>query len=128
MLTIREEPISDIFTLFHVEGMPVPVKFHRFTDADLSAPHCHPVDFWSTVLVGSYVERVYGICPDGSSIKMDFHRKKGDRFFVKAEHIHQIVSLPDGECWTMTEPGPIRRKWGTWNFDNGKAIFTEAKQ
>jgi len=131
--TIRHEAMSHIFHKFHVEGLSEKqnIVFHRFDepepiDADA---HDHPFDFMTIILEGSYIERIW----KRSTKKhiwwhTDIHRRAGERHFVKAETIHQIISLPEGPCITMITHKEPTRKSGFWRFGNSKAMFREWDQ
>jgi hypothetical protein len=108
--------MSETFTKYHVHGLPRPAVFHRFAEADHGDPHDHPWSFRSFVLVGGYVEEVFHL--DGT--REIIHRMQGDSFFIHAEHIHRIIELPAGECWTLVLPQQTERVSGFYQFrDDG---------
>lgn len=116
------EKMSEEFTKIHINpngSLPINVRpvIHRFRGTDKGGPHCHPWGFWSFVIFGSYVERVYGIRADGTWHTADLIRKTGDAFFVPAKRIHEIIELPDGECQTIVLPGEWERESMFWKFD-----------
>lgn len=119
-MDIREEEMGPHMMKFHVGGMPFPAVFHRFTAPDLGDPHDHPWSFRSIILHGGYVEEVFAL--DGTSERI--HRRVGDSFVVPAEHIHRLIDLPAGECWTfiMPLPSPARTS-GMYQFRDGVAYF-----
>lgn len=128
-LTIRHEPMSPIFDKFHIEGLQFGAVIHHFTEPDTGDPHDHPFDFTTHILSGGYIERVYSIdSTDGDFRYKDIHRKPGAAHAVKATDIHQIISLPDGECFTLMIPGPWKRKSGFWRFDEDGVKFREWDQ
>ena len=107
------ERMSDEFVKFHLgDGRAL----HFFTGPDRGGPHDHPWPFVSQVLLGSYVERAYR--PDGTSELI--HRHRGDVFRVAATHIHEIAELPEGECLTLVQAGPVEREVRFWRFDVGQ--------
>lgn len=112
------EPMSDVFTKYHLRGdMPFNAVLHKFSDIDRGDPHSHPWGFRSVILHGSYVEEIYH--PKKGLVRT-LERKQGDSFVIKAKHIHRIVELPHGECWTMIIPGPWERDSDFWQFrDDG---------
>ena len=120
-LFFEEERMSDEFTKFHVRNAPFYAVFHRFTAPDKGGPHDHPWGFTTKIIKGSYVERRYYL--DGST--EIFHRKLNDSFEMDAKTIHRIVSLPDGECWTMITPFAWEREWGFWQFREDGAYFRQ---
>ncbi len=116
------EHMSPIFTKWHIPG---PGVLHRFTAPDEGPPHDHPWGFWSTIIVGGYVEEVFDPMTGAATESV---RRPGDRFYVPATHIHRIVDLLesdslDGDCWTFIEPGPHERTSGFWRWDDGRAFF-----
>lgn len=114
---LTHERMSDAFEKHHVHGLPVAAAFHHFTEPDTGDCHCHPFSFTSHILSGGYVERVFAL--DGSY--QDIHRKPGDSVRVKADHIHLIIELPEGECWTLIQPGPHIRTSRVYQFREGQA-------
>ena len=96
MPDIRHEPMSPIFDKWHLgHGLVL----HRFAAPDTGPPHDHPFSFISHVIRGGYVEAVYA--DDGSCERVE--RKPGDQFLIGPNHIHRIVDLLNGECWTVIE-------------------------
>ncbi len=111
-ITVEEEKMNDVFTKYHVRGLPRDIVLHHFTGLDNENPHDHPYTFHSLILVGGYIERIYFL--DGGSI--DVNRKEDDFFEVKADTIHQILEFPAGECWTLILPGPKEKKSGFYQM------------
>lgn len=122
-----EETMSEEFTKYHVKGLPFNAAYHHFTGRDVGKPHDHPFDFTTQIIIGGYVERVYYVDADGSWRSEVSHRRAGDFVFNRAEHIHEIIELPEGECWTHSVYGIWRRNWGFWNFDDKYAKFEKAE-
>lgn len=117
-LTIRHERMSPAFDKWHVEGLPFPAVFHRFTAPDMGDPHDHPWPFRTTILRGTYNEEVFH--PDGSSYRL--HHPEGSSFIIEGSHVHRITALEDGECWTLIQPlGPKEREPGFWRWIDGRA-------
>ena len=112
-----EEIMSDEFTKYHVIDAPFGMALHKFTGPDKGLPHDHPWGFTSFVVKGGYVERVYKKNGHIWTI-MDVYRAPGESFYLPAEHIHQIVKLPHGECWTVVLAEPWKRNWNFWDFSN----------
>jgi len=79
---------------------------HHVTEPDASPPHCHPVAMDSHGIAGSYVERIFA---DGHSL--DVLRPAGGQHHIPAERVHQLVALPQGDCWTLCFAGPVVREW-----------------
>lgn len=96
MLDIQQEIMGPHMTKIHVPGLGV---IHHFTDRDLGPHHSHPWPFRSTVLKGGYVEEV--LHPDGRTETVE--RKPGTMFEIAPDHIHRIIALPTGECWTCID-------------------------
>lgn len=112
MITVVTERMSDEFTKFHINGLPFPAVIHHFTGSDKGLPHDHPWGFLSFVLSGGYIERIY----QRTGSFHDVHRRPGDTFRIAATHIHEIIELPQGECWTLVLPQPWERHGGFWDF------------
>lgn len=117
MLNIEAEKMSDEFTKHHIKNLPFDAVIHHFTATDKGSPHDHPFGFTSFILSGSYIERVYWIGKDGIWSSEWIHRKPGTAHSVEAAHIHQIVELPKGECYTLIIPQEKVREPRFWRFD-----------
>lgn len=112
----KMEVISDIFCKWHL-GEVRPGQWpalHYFSGPDPSPAHDHPWDFTSFILKGGYVEKVYTRRGDGTFASELIHRREGTCHHLAATHIHQLVELPEGECWTLVLAGPRRRKWRSY--------------
>jgi len=120
-ISVVEEKMSDEFTKFHLKGFPFDAVVHKFTEPDKGYPHDHPFGFTTYILKGSYLERIYD--KDGNS--MEIIRESGTCHFVPATLIHKIISLPDGDCYTIITPMPKEREPGFWKFEDGKAYFKQ---
>lgn len=79
---------------------------HRLTEPDLGSPHDHPVSFTSTIIKGSYTERVYS---NGAVATITW--KAGSTHEIPADYIHTITELPDGEVWSLVMAGPVVNQW-----------------
>lgn len=121
MLELRYERMNDVFEKWHIEGLPFPASFHRFTGLETGPGHDHPFNFRSIILHGGYVERVFQM--DGSSELVE--RRVGDSFEIAATHIHRIEALPAGECFTLMLPGPHERTSCFWDFREDGAWVRE---
>jgi len=126
--TIRHERMSDIFQKYHIEGLPFSAVIHRFSEPDTGDPHDHPFDFTTHILSGGYVEKIYFPASDGTWYYNYAHRLPGTCHKVKATHIHQVVELIDGECFTLILPEPNIRKSGVWQFNETGYMFREWDQ
>ena len=115
-LHLRHEPMGPQFDKWHVEGMPRSAVLHRFTAPDNGPAHDHPFSFHSFVLSGGYVEEVFDRETGSSQL---INRTPGESFYIEATHIHRIVHLPDGECWTIIIPYEWEQKSGFWEFREG---------
>ncbi len=121
-MKIKKEKMSNEFTKFHIrideKGEPLfNTVLHRFTNTDKGGPHDHPWGFTTHILKGGYVEKVYTIHEDGKWTSELIHRKPGTSHKVAANCIHEIVELPEGECWTLIMPGAPERQSGFWRFE-----------
>lgn len=113
--TFEVEEMAPFFAKFHIRNVPFDAVLHKFTDIDRGDPHDHPWAFKSTILYGGYVEEVYH--PKLGLVETR-HRHPGDNFYVSMDHIHRIVDLPKGECWTLIQPqyhGTVKKS-GFWQF------------
>jgi len=120
-MKFREEKMNEVFTKHHIEGLPFDAVIHHFSEKDKNEHiHDHPFSFTSHVLHGSYIERVWYILETGEYEYKDFHRKQGTSHFVHADLIHEIIDLPEGECYTLITPNKWERETYFWKFEDGK--------
>jgi hypothetical protein len=111
---VRGERMSPAFIKYHLDDGGA---LHRFVRPEPHAdPHDHPWSFETTILSGGYVEEVFTFHPDGSWRSAWVEREPGSRHWIEASHIHRIVALPLGECWTLVRAGPHERKTMFWRF------------
>ena len=120
----RKEKMSAEFTKHFIDIGDSQFILHHFTGADKGGPHDHPFDIDSTIEYGSCLERIYEII-DGKVHIEDVLHKKGDRRIIKAECIHEIIGLPDGELWTSVEYKEKVREPGFWRFDDRGIWFRQ---
>lgn len=120
-MTIDIEKMSEEFTKFHFKSLPFDAVMHRFAAPDVGSPHCHPFNFTSHILYGGYIERVYTVYDDDRWTSEIIHREAGTVHRVKAKHIHEIIQLPQGECYTIILPEEKTRDSRFWNFDESFA-------
>lgn len=129
----RTQKMSNEFTkylfLHHEPGEQYfHTVLHHFTGIDIGGPHDHPFNFRSYILQGSYVEKVYHICPDGTFRTELIHRKQGTVHEVFTHTIHELVELPERECWTAIVPtSPRKIPWHFWTFDK-TGIYRRTKR
>ena len=116
-LTTHHEILSRAFEKFHVHGLPFAASFNHFTEPDTGDPHDHPFNFVTHIIKGSYIERVYDLRGIYSSHK----RVAGTAHYVSHDNIHQIIDLPEGECYSLMIPEPKIREPRFWKFENGRA-------
>ena len=91
---------------------------HHFTGKDKGNPHSHPWNFTSYILAGSYIEKQYTIHPDATWSSAIIHRKAETVHKVTTNTVHEIIELPEGECWTAVVPkSPHPVPWHFWKFD-----------
>jgi len=108
------ERMSRAFTKYHLnDGRAL----HRFKHPEPHAtPHDHPWSFETEILDGGYVDEVFHLNSDGSWHSEHRHRVPGETYRVDANHIHRIVALPGGECWTLVRAGRPERETRFWRF------------
>lgn len=126
------EKMNDEFVKYVLsfgEGQFTPA-IHHFTNPSRHGQdvHDHPFDFTTYIIKGSYVERVYTPNEDGTYSYEDVHRKEGTCAHIKAEHIHSIIALPEGECYTLVVNSPWRRQWRHWEFNEYGYNWWEAEK
>lgn len=111
---VRVERMSPAFVKYHLDNGQV---LHRFTRGEPhGTPHDHPWSFETEILDGGYVEEVFRIGPDGGWRSGLVHRHPGMTYRVDADHIHRIVGLPTGECWTLVRSDVHEREVRFWRF------------
>lgn len=114
----EQEIMSAEFVKWHIRGLPFNAVVHEFSEKDKGDAHDHPFDFISTILHGYYIEEIYHLRRNGKWTTTKKKRKCGDTFRVKATHIHQIVEMSEGGCYSLILPGKGKREWRFWSFDN----------
>ena len=111
---VRVERMSPAFTKFYLADGRV---LHRFRKEEPHAdPHDPPWSFETTIVDGGYAEEVFTVAPDGSWRYELVQRHPGETYRVPAKHIHRIVELPAGECWTIVRSGSWQRTTRFWRF------------
>lgn len=129
MVNHRIDKLSEEFTKhlldIHTEKGSVHLVVHQFTGPDKGDPHDHPYDFTTLILKGGYRERIYTIKPDGTYETLEVLRQPGDSFQVPAGAIHELIDLPEGDCWTVIKHGPKIREPGFWKFEGKKISFRQ---
>lgn len=118
MTLVHPEVMSDGFSKWHLRDGLV---LHRFTAPDDGEPHDHPWAFTTQILSGGYVEEVYSLMPEGGWTMSLHYRWPGETHRVEAQTIHRIVSLPEGECWTLIRPEAWEQQPGFWRLRHGVA-------
>ncbi len=122
MLNIETEIMSDELTKHHIKELPFDAVIHHFTATDKGSPHDHPFAFTSHILSGGYIERVYTVDENGLWAREYIFRKAGTVHTIEATHIHEIVELPDDECYTLIIPHEKVREWRCWKFDENESV------
>ena len=122
MISLHHERMNGAFEKQHVVGLPVPLALHRFTEPDRGDPHDHPWGFTSFIVSGGYVEEVFTLLPGGAWTSALVRRVPGTAHHVPATHIHRIVELPAGECWTCIIAGSVERESRFWRFAEGQIM------
>jgi len=121
-IKVNREKMNAIFTKHHLKGLPFDAVIHQFSKKDENEHiHDHPFGFTTHILKGSYVERIYKIHEDGSYTTSEHHWKEGTSHFVPAQTIHEIIDLPDGECYTIIRPNAWEKDTYFYRFEKGKA-------
>ena len=115
------ERMSPAFTKYHLDDGRA---LHRFRREDPQAdPHDHPWSFETEILEGGYVEEVFTV-ESGTWRSALVHRPPFTSHRIAADHIHRIVELPTGECWTLVQAGQHEREIRFWRF--GDTILSRA--
>lgn len=126
---IRVERMHDDFIKYHLNAnlqypWPFNAVVHSFTAPDTGDAHDHPWGFTSHILYGSYVEEVFTINEeDGTWSREVITRRAGTVHHVTAKHIHRIIALPEGECYTIILPGEPEQKSGFWKFEGDNILY-----
>jgi len=122
-IRIRRERMNAVFTKHHLKGLPFDVVIHHFSEKDQNEHlHDHPFSFTTHILKGSYIEKVYEIFEDGTYNFSIHHRKEGSSHFVAANTVHEIIELPDGECFTVIIPNKKEQEHSFYKLENGKVF------
>ena len=111
---VRTERMSPAFTKYHLSDGRALHRFRR--EEPHATPHDHPWSFETEILAGGYVDEVFHIEPDGTWRSEFVERLPGTVHHVDATHIHRIVGLPHGECWTIVKSGHHQRQTRFWRF------------
>lgn len=128
-IRIKREKMNDVFTKHHLKGLPFDAVIHHFSAKDINEHiHDHPFSFTTHILKGSYVERIYKIAEDGTYSTSEHHREESTSHFVAADTIHEIIDLPDGECFTLIKPSRWEKEIYFYQFENGKAFKRKKNQ
>lgn len=115
--------MNAVFTKYHLRGLPFDAVLHHFSAKDQHEHiHDHPFSFTTHILKGSYVERVYELYKDGSYRSEVYHRTEGSAHIVRAHTIHEIIDLPEGECFTIIRPQHWEKDTYFFRFEDGKAF------
>ncbi len=123
MIEIQHERMSDEFEKFHLSNLPFGAALHHFTGTDKGGPHDHPWAFTTYILKGGYTEKVYTILPDGTWQTSLESRFQGNVYSFTAQHIHEIVHLPESGCWTLVIPEPWERQSRFWRFEKHRICW-----
>lgn len=123
-IKIKREKMNAVFMKHHLKGLPFDAVIHHFSEKDENEHiHDHPFSFTTHILKGSYVEKIYEIHEDLTYTFSIHHRQEGSSHFVPADTIHEIIELPEGECFTIIRPYERTRDTYFYKFENGK-VFT----
>ncbi len=114
--------MNAVFLKYHLKGLPFDAVIHHFSEKDQNEHiHDHPFSFTSHILKGSYVERIYEISADGSYTSSIHQREEGSSHYVSADTIHEIIDLPEGECFTLIRPQQWEKEAFFYKFEDGIA-------
>ena len=121
-ITVRRERMNAVFMKYHLRGLPFDAVIHHFSEKDQNEHiHDHPFSFTTHILKGSYVERIYEISEDGTYKSSTHNRKEGTSHYVSADTIHEIIELPENECFTLIRPQTREKETFFYRFEDGKA-------
>jgi hypothetical protein len=124
MATIETETLRPGFEKYHIKELPFDAVIHKISAPDHGMIHDHPFSFTSHILKGGYYERVYHV--NGYTWWSEIvYRSEGTSHRVEATCIHEILSLPHGECWTLIIPSAKERESGFWQFREDGIYFRE---
>ncbi len=122
-IKIKREKMNSVFMKHHLKGLPFDAVIHHFSEKDQNEHiHDHPFSFTSHILKGSYVERIYEIHDDGSYTSSVHHRKEGTAHHVAASTIHEIIELPENECFTLIRPNGWEKDTFFYRFEEGRVF------
>ncbi|MCD9856656.1 hypothetical protein LUD75_18175 [Epilithonimonas sp. JDS] len=128
-IKIKREKMNAVFTKHHLRGLPFDAVIHHFSEKDQHEHiHDHPFSFTTHILKGSYIERIYEINEDGSYTATVHHREEGTTHLVSAHTIHEIIELPDGECFTLIRPNEKVKEPSFYRFEDGKVFKRQWNQ
>lgn len=128
-IKIKREKMNAVFMKHHLRGLPFDAVIHHFSEKDQNEHiHDHPFSFTTHILKGSYVERIYEIHEDGTYTSSIHHRNEGTAHFVSAHTIHEIIELPDGECFTLIRPNHYEKDTCFYRFEDGKVFIRRWNQ
>lgn len=114
------EKMNAVFTKHHIKGLPFDAVIHQFTEKDKNEHiHDHPFGFTTHILKGSYIERVWTWDENNNYYSYQLHRKEGTSHFVSANTIHEIIDLPEGECYTLIRPNAWEKHVYFYKFEDG---------
>ncbi len=121
MLRTKKQRLSKEFMKYHldltgIDGEVFRPVIHHFTGVDTGGPHDHPWNFTTHILKGSYIERRYFINTDGTWHSRDMCYEEGTTHKIEADHIHEIIALPFGECYTIVIAEWPPKEWRFWQF------------
>ncbi|QEU08245.1 cupin domain-containing protein [Paracoccus yeei] len=119
MLCITHERMSGAMLKIHLGRGETgnPLVLHKFTGPDTGPHHDHQFHCRSYILDGGYTEELLN--PDGTTELR--HHRPGDVVDIPHDHVHRIVHLPEGECWTLYEVlGPKVQESGFFEFRDGR--------
>ena len=123
-LNIRKEQMNGVFTKHHIEGLPFSAVIHHFSEKDQNEHiHDHPFSFTTHILKGSYIERIYEIDSDNKTWYVrEVHRRQGESHFVPANLIHEIIELPEQECYTLITPQEWEKDVYFYKFESNQIL------
>lgn len=74
-------------------------------------PHDHPMSFWSFIVRGGYIEKIY--VDMGLAGSSPIRRNRFSGHFMPRRLAHMITKIDAGTI-TLLLGGPRKQKWGFW--------------
>jgi hypothetical protein len=124
MITVQEEKMRDGFIKYHLKNAPFGCVIHRISDVDKMF-HDHPFSFHSIILHGSYEEEVLHYPRSNYYRTGIVSHSKGDSFYIRANHVHRIIGLPEGEVWSLILPEEKVQESGFYQITDEGILYRQ---